>query len=137
MALITRLSRLFQADFNAVLDRIEEPDLQLKQAVREMQLAVDQDKQRLKLMTHESHQLELSAARVETVLNNLDEELNICLKANKDDLARDLVGRKLASEKQLQVNQQQTESIGIQIHQLEKQIDEQSQHLNNMKQKME
>ena len=36
MALVNRLSRLFQADFHAVLDRIEEPDLQLRQAVREM-----------------------------------------------------------------------------------------------------
>jgi len=44
MALVTRLTRLFQADFHAVLDRIEEPDLQLKQAVREMQFALDQDK---------------------------------------------------------------------------------------------
>ena len=41
MALVTRLSRLFQADFHAVLDRIEEPDLQLRQAVREMQFALD------------------------------------------------------------------------------------------------
>ena len=37
MALITRISRLFQADLHAVLDRIEEPDLLLRQAVREMQ----------------------------------------------------------------------------------------------------
>ena len=30
MALINRVSRLFTADFNAVLDRIEEPELLLK-----------------------------------------------------------------------------------------------------------
>ena len=37
MALITRISRLFQADFHAVLDRIEEPEQLLKQAIREME----------------------------------------------------------------------------------------------------
>ena len=37
MALITRVSRLFQADFHAVLDRIEEPEVLLRQAVREME----------------------------------------------------------------------------------------------------
>ena len=57
MALVTRLSRLFQADVHAVLDRIEEPDLQLRQAVREMQLSLDQDRQRLKLLRHEYSQL--------------------------------------------------------------------------------
>ena len=37
MALINRLSRLFKADFHAVLDQIEEPELLLKQAIREME----------------------------------------------------------------------------------------------------
>jgi phage shock protein A len=36
MALITRVSRLFRADVNAVLDRIEEPASLLRQAVLDM-----------------------------------------------------------------------------------------------------
>ena len=32
MALITRMARLFTADVHAVLDRIEEPEVVLKQA---------------------------------------------------------------------------------------------------------
>ena len=35
MPLINRISRLFKADFNAVLDNIEEPELLLHQAIRE------------------------------------------------------------------------------------------------------
>ena len=62
MALVTRLSRLFQADFHAVLDRIEEPDLQLRQAVREMQFALDQDQQRLQLLQHEATRLDEACA---------------------------------------------------------------------------
>ena len=37
MALINRVSRLFRADFHAVLDQIEEPELLLKQAIRDME----------------------------------------------------------------------------------------------------
>ena len=37
MALINRISRLFTADMHAVLDRLEEPDVLLKQALREME----------------------------------------------------------------------------------------------------
>lgn len=137
MALVNRLSRLFQADFHAVLDRIEEPDLQLRQAVREMQLSLDQDQQRLKLLQHEANQLDKAANTVTANLADYDEELDICLAAKKDDLARDLVRRKLGSEKQLQALQQQSADVESQRQHLEKQIDEQDQQLTSMKQKLE
>ncbi len=137
MALVTRLSRLFQADFHAVLDRIEEPDLQLKQAVREMQFALDQDRQRLKLLRHEAAQLDKAAEAARGSIADYDEELDICLGANKDDLARDLVRRKLAAEKRLQALRQQTDSIASQSTALEKQIEEQTQQLSSMQQKLE
>ena len=137
MALITRLSRLFEADFHAVLDRIEEPDLQLKQAVREMQFALDQDRQRLKLLQHEADQLAITTAAVTSSLETYDEELDICLAANKDDLARDLLRRKLAADKRLQALQQQSVSIDAQRQGLAAQIEEQNQQLAGMKQKLE
>ena len=137
MALITRLSRLFQADFHAVLDRIEEPDLQLKQAVREMQFALDQDRQRLKLLRHEAEQLRKAIAETGAGIEGFDEELDICLGANKDDLARDLVRRKLAAERRLQALQQQSASIDSQRDSLAREIDDQTRQLDSMKQKLE
>jgi phage shock protein A len=137
MALVTRLSRLFQADFNAVLDRIEEPDLQLRQAVREMEFALDQDRQRLKLLQHESVQLGKSIDSATAGLAGFDEELDICLAAEKDDLARDLIRRKLVGEKQSMALQQRFASVESRHQALAKQIDEQSQLLTAMKQKLE
>lgn len=137
MALITRLSRLFEADFHAVLDRIEEPDLQLKQAVREMQFALEQDRQRIKLLQHEADQLARTTSAVLTDLKGFDEELDICLAAKKDDLARDLVRRKLAADKQLQALKHQSTSIDRQQQDLAAEIEEQSQQLTSMKQKLE
>ena len=137
MALVTRLSRLFQADFHAVLDRIEEPDLQLRQAVREMQFALDEDQQRLKLLQHEAAQLDKITLSTTANLTSFDEELDICLAAKKDDLARDLIRRKLAAEKQMQALQQQSTSIESQRQMLDRQIDEQNQQLTSMKQKLE
>ena len=137
MALITRLSRLFEADFHAVLDRIEEPDLQLRQAVREMQFALDQDQQRLKLLEHEAEQLAKVAVELVASLEGYDEELDICLAANKDDLARDLVRRKLAADRQLQAVKNQSAGIDAQQQRLASEIDEQSQQLTSMKQKLE
>jgi len=137
MALITRLSRLFQADFHAVLDCIEEPDIQLKQAVREMQLALDQDEQRLNLLQHETEQLNKAGIAANEALLAFDEELDICLTAEKEDLARDLIRRKLTSEKQLLSVKQQVGTIAGQMKRLDKQIDEQRQQLTSMKQKLE
>ena len=137
MALVTRLSRLFQADFHAVLDRIEEPDLQLRQAVREMQLALDQDQQRLQLLQHESAQLASAAEACRTSLEEFDQELDICLAAKKDDLARDLIRRKLIAEKQSQQIESQATGLEAQRQSLGQQIEEQQQQLAAMKQKLE
>jgi len=137
MALITRLSRLFEADFHAVLDRIEEPELQLKQAVREMQFALDQHRQRGKLLQHEAGQLDKAAAESSAALDALDQELDICLAAKKDDLARDLVRRKLSLDRHLQAIRRQAEAIDAQRRDLDAEIDEQAQQLGAMQQKLE
>jgi len=137
MALISRLSRLFEADFHAVLDRIEEPDLQLRQAVREMQFALDQDRQRLKLLRHEVQQLAHSGARIETEIQGFDDELDLCLAAKKDALARDLVRRKLGAEKQLQLLSRRRGELETEQHSLAAEVDEHEQQLTSMKQKLE
>jgi len=136
MALVTRLSRLFQADFHAVLDRIEEPDLQLRQAVREMQFSLDHDKQRLQLLQDEAEQLDKQRGNTGDRLKALDEELDICLAAQQDELARDLVRRKLAAQIQQQRWRERIEALELQSEALIRQIDEQGQQLSSMKQKL-
>ncbi len=137
MALVNRLTRLFQADFHAVLDRIEEPELQLRQAVREMQFALEQDRQRLQLLRHEAVQLGKAAQAAEAGLQSLDEELDICLAANEDDLARDLVRRKLAAEREASTSRARGEAVEQQCGELARRIDEQAQQLESMQQKLE
>ena len=50
VALINRVTKLFQADINAVLDRIEEPEVVLKQALREMEESLAAEERRLESM---------------------------------------------------------------------------------------
>ena len=137
MALVTRLSRLFQADFHAVLDRIEEPDIQLKQAVREMQLALDEDEQRLTLLQHELEQLRQLNTEKTNLQSQLDEELDICFDAQKEDLARDLIHRKLIAENQQQNLLSQITGIEAELTRLGKQVTQQRQQLSSMHQKLE
>jgi phage shock protein A len=137
MALITRLSRLFEADFHAVLDRIEEPDLQLRQAVREMRFALEQNRQRQKLLQHEADQLERARLETRASIEAFDQELDICLAAEKEDLARDLVRRKLGAARQLQAFHQQAEAIAVQREELDREVEEQAQMLDSMQQKLD
>ena len=97
MALITRVSRLFQADFHAVLDRIEEPEVLLRQAVREMEEELARDEQRSKMLQHEQRQLITRATDLEQSLHDIEEELDVCFDAGNDDLARACIRRKLES----------------------------------------
>jgi phage shock protein A len=99
MALITRITRLFQADLHAVLDRIEEPDVLLKQGLREMEDELAVGEQRIKQVQHEAEQLARRQADIEQSMPRMDEELDVCFESGQDELARGLIKRKL--EKQL------------------------------------
>lgn len=136
MALITRLTRLFQADFHAVLDSIEEPDIQLKQAIREMTFELQQEQQALALIEHESEQLATLLVDLEQKLVSFDDELDICFDAKKDDLARDLIRRKLESEATRAEAISRSRQTQVSIEKRQKSISEHQQQLDNMKQKM-
>ena len=137
MALITRLSRLFQADFHAVLDRIEEPDIQLRQAVREMEFDLQQDEQALSLLQHESAQLLATLDEFSLKITAFDEELDICFDAKKDELARDLIRRKLEVEGIRANAEKRLTAVDSNIEKLQQRISDHHQQLDNMKQKLE
>lgn len=137
MALITRLSRLFQADFHAVLDRIEEPDIQLRQAVREMEFDLQQDEQSLALLQHEAEQLSATMKDIGAKLTAFDEELDICFASKKDDLARDLIRRKLETEAARSGAEKQLQKVTSSTEKLQHRIDSHRQQLDNMKQKLD
>jgi phage shock protein A len=137
MALITLLSRLFQADFHAVLDRIEEPDIQLRQAIREMQIELQQNEQRLALLQHEAEQLSDLATDSKNKIVAFDEELDICFAAKKDDLARDLIKRKLETTRKIESAEKQIATIQSSTKKLESDIEEYRDQLDNMNQKLE
>jgi len=97
MTLINRVSRLFQADLHAVLDRVEEPDLLLRHAVREMEEHLARDRRRLELMTEERRSLGTRVGELESSLAGAQEELDVCFGAGNEDLARTLIRHRLES----------------------------------------
>ncbi len=99
MALINRVSRLFKADFHAVLDQIEEPGILLRQAIREMEDDLAETEQRIRVSAHDQEALATRRTEVDSKLSEIDDELDLCFASKKDDLAKGLIKKKLEAER--------------------------------------
>jgi phage shock protein A len=99
MALINRMSRLFTADVHAVLDRIEEPELLLKHAVREMEEELARTEQRVRLLAHEHDALAERQRKTDALPAQLSAELDVCFASGNDALARKVIRRRLETER--------------------------------------
>jgi phage shock protein A len=99
MAVINRISRLFRADFHAVLDQVEEPELMLRQAIREMQDDVFDREQRLRSATNEQAELHARKHELAKTLKDIEEQIDLCFVSQKPELARTFVRRKLETER--------------------------------------
>ena len=137
MALVNRVSRLFKADFHAVLDRIEEPDILLRQSIREMQDDVYADQQQLKRLQAELQHAEQRQSNIQHSLQQVEEELDICFAAGKHDLARQVVRRKLEQQQRLQQLTQQQLGRQQQAAEIEQRLSEHRSQLQLMLEKAE
>jgi phage shock protein A len=95
MPLINRITRLFTADVHAVLDRLEEPDALLKQALREMEDEFAACDARLRWLSHDRDETLRQSAQVDHELDRLAEQLDVCFAADEEILTRGLLKRRL------------------------------------------
>ena len=137
MALINRVSRLFKADFNAVLDRIEEPELVLQQAIRDMEEELAAAEQHVGACEHEDAELARREAELTDKLAEIDGELDLCFANGKDDLARSLVRRKLEAERLAKRLTAKRTANAADLQKSRARIDENRAALESLKQKAE
>lgn len=135
MALITRLSRLFHADINAVLDKIEEPELLLKQAIREMEETLCQHKKQIKLVELDHQNLLSQEVNLKQSLVDFEAQLKICFESDKDELAQSVVKRKLETTYCIKTLSEKISNAEKNAQQLKSQFKEHQDQLNNLKQK--
>ncbi len=98
MTLMNRLARLWRADAHAVLDRLEDPRTLLDGAVRDMEAALAADAADLERQRQRLTGLELQSDTLQAQLAAAAEELEVCLDAGNDDLARAVIKRRLQLE---------------------------------------
>jgi phage shock protein A len=137
MALIDRLARLFKADFHAVLDRIEEPEVLLKRAIREMEDELSASERRICALQLEQRQLLQRQSGIEQSLARLDEELGVCFDSGSDDLARALIKRKLEAQMFLRALGRHRETLEKTLHEQQARLDENRAQFDGMRQQAE
>jgi len=137
MALITRVSRLFKADFHAILDRIEEPDVLLRQAIRDMEDDLARDRERAGVHEQESRRLAQKKAEIESMLGDMKGELPLCFSAKKYDLARVLIKRKLEAERLLHALCARIQALDQAMGELDQRIATHANQLDASRQKAE
>jgi len=137
MALINRMTRLFRADFNAVLDRMEEPESLLKDAIREMEQLIENDTCLSKQMEQEKTENNERLQMTEQSLLKIDKELDLCFETGNEVLARKLVKRKLETQKYLQLTIHRHKLIIKRLEDIAIRLDENRDSLSTVKQKLE
>ncbi|MEE9321630.1 MAG: PspA/IM30 family protein [Granulosicoccus sp.] len=135
MALITRMSRLFKADFHAVLDQIEEPGALLRQSIREMEEILEDAQLRQAHTVHREQKLFTRLNELDHSLLELDEKLDLCFESGQDELARGLVKRKLESSALRNIIDVQHRAIAQDALRQKKALAENQQVLESLRQK--
>ncbi len=137
MPIIHRFTRLLTADLNAVLDRIEEPEVLLRQAVRDMQAELDHIDVTLRECDQQREQAAARADEARRALARLDDELDVCFAAGEESLARSLVRRKLEQERRQQAAEATATAAAGRRAELETAAREGRERLAAMREKLE
>ena len=137
MALMTRMTRLFRADAHAVLNRLEEPVALVRQAVREMEAALEADEHaRRRLDRHHSEALARQAALARGI-DNTNHELDVCFEAGNEKLARTLLRRRLEAERLHAALGRRVDEVTEALAGIDAKLDENRARLEAMRQKAE
>ncbi len=109
MALLNRVASLFTADFHALLDRIEDPEALLRQAIRDMEQSLVEQQQRLQRRHEQQRSEQLVSDRTQARLRDLAQHIDRAFDAGDEALARQLVRQRLLCERQLDLRQDQAQ----------------------------
>ena len=96
MALIDRITRLFQADMHAVLDRIEDPEQALRLAIRDMDDELRALDEKRRLTDEATRAVWRRIDELDAEIGDVDAEIGIAFDHRREDLARAVIRRKLA-----------------------------------------
>ncbi len=133
---MNRFTRLFRADMNAILDNLEEPEIILKQALREMETSLLLDETQLKKIQGQLKITETTIISAQDCVEKYQIEIQLCLDAKNDSLAKSLIRKKLHQQNIIQSSKKSVSALLSHQSNLASSIKEKQQTLNELKQKI-
>lgn len=137
MAIINRMSRLFTADVHAVLDRMEEPVVLLRQCIREMEEELADSERCIKALSCEREQIAARQRQLDESLGEIASQLDVCFESGEDDLARGLIRRRLEAQRLARHLVTRAEATDKELAEQQASLDENRARLEGMRQKAE
>lgn len=110
MKILNRITRLFKADMHGILDALEQPEIILKQAVRDMQAEIDAATTNIATFAKQQEQHEQTRQNLNSYIEELQQQIQFCLTDNKETLSKSVIRKKLQAELSLK---QITEQLAI------------------------
>ncbi|MCC6220347.1 MAG: PspA/IM30 family protein [Deltaproteobacteria bacterium] len=137
MTITSRILRLFKADIHGILDWLEEPEVILKQAIREMEVEIEKDEAALKALLQREEKLKSLGKEKEKLQSELEHKTALSFKQNDEVLAKTFVKRKLDVQKLISALAASLKALDIERDSLEKQLKSRRSELNSIVEKME
>jgi len=135
MALIQRFTRLFKADLHGVLDRLEEPEILLRQALREMEEELESAGQAIKRLSRERDAVALRQQELSSSRAGAEQELDLCFEAQNEPLARKLLRRRLEADKLSQHLARKQEELERELRERQAHLEQSRSHYDSVRQK--
>jgi phage shock protein A len=124
MTLLHRIVRLFKADIHGILDVLEEPDVMLKQSIREMREELACSEARHKAVKSQLEHWAQKQQELTEALAELENQIDFCFCANNEILAKNLLRKKLETLKNLKMLEQQRKALEEERSELETELAE-------------
>ncbi len=137
MTITTRVARLFRADIHALLDRLEEPDVLLSGAIREMEVLHAERQHAATELARKLERLGSNAEERRQEIARLSDELEVCLAEDNDELARSVIRRRLRSEANLRLIVAQHSTLGDEHSQLLEDLSREAMALQEVREKQQ
>lgn len=111
MAILTRVIRLFKADFHGVMDQLEDKELLLKQYLREMEASLQEKEHQLNQIFKRGETIRRDLELRDEEIDGLEKDLVLSLRKKKDDIAKLLVRKQLGQKALCDQLRQQLRSL--------------------------
>ena len=91
MGIVSRMSKIFKADIHGVMDQFEDQGLLLKQYLRDMEEALNQNEANLSRNVALRNQMQKELDKYNQQYQALDHDLSVAVQKGKDSIARMLI----------------------------------------------